>query len=188
MNRMIVTSILVLLYTTSLATTAFAEASFQFSMPGLQAPVDENVQGMRVVFLHGKNNNVSGFDLGFAAVAESVNQSGFSFNLGMSKITGSSSGCACSLLNLHEGEDSGLNGAFITIIKSAPNGVNSGFVNMTEGKSAVDFGGLSMSKESNTQVGFVTFTSKINNLQIGILNFAENGFFPMFPFFNYPKK
>lgn len=28
---------------------------------------------------------------------------------------------------------------------------------------------------------------RIEGVQIGLLNFAKNGFLPMFPFFNFPK-
>jgi hypothetical protein len=184
MTRLILSCCLVLLYSTA----AFAEASVQFNTVGFQAPKDPDVRGMRFVLLYGKNNTVSGLDVGFASFSESVTQSGFTFNMGLSKITGTSTGCACSLINIHEGDDRGFNGSFINIIHSVENGVNAGFVNITEGKSGVDIGGLSMSKESNTQIGFVNFTQQINSLQIGFLNFAENGIFPMFPFFNYPKK
>ena len=37
------------------------------------------------------------------------------------------------------------------------------------------------------RLGFVNVTRKIENVQIGFLNFAENGFLPVFPFFNLPK-
>jgi hypothetical protein len=184
MNKVILAIAIALLY----STTAFAQAGFQFAMPGIQAPENDDVKGMRLVFLHGKNQNVSGFDLGFAALSESVNQSGFTFNMGVSQVTGTSEGCACALVNIHSGTDKGFNGAFINIIKSIESGANVGFVNMTEGTSSVDIGGLSMSEKSGTQVGFVNFTEEITGLQIGFLNFAENGFYPMFPFFNYPKK
>jgi hypothetical protein len=184
MTRLLISITIALLYTT----TAFADTSFQFQMPGVKAPKGDNVKGMRLVFLYGTNNEVRGMDLGFAAFAESKNQSGFTFNMGISKITGESRGCACALINIHEGTDHGFNAAFINIINDATKGVNVSFVNMTEGTSAVDIGGLSMSKKSKTQIGFINFTEEIEGLQIGFLNFADNGFFPMFPFFNYAKK
>ena len=184
MTRLVLSLVFSLLYSTA----AFAAASFQFAMPGIQAPKDANVQGMRFVLLHGKNERVGGLDLGFAAFSESVTQSGFTFNMGISKVSGSSSGGSITLVNVHEGADSGLNGSFVNIIKSVDNGINVGILNITEGTSNVDVGGLSMSKKSSTQLGFVNFTQEITNLQIGLLNFAGNGFFPVFPFFNYPKK
>lgn len=169
------------------ASASFADASFQFNLAGLQAPEDPNVRGMRFVLLYGKNDRVSGLDLGFGSYNEAATQSGFTFNMGISRVTGSSSGCACALINIHEGSDKGLNASFINVIADADNAVNVSFVNMNEGNSNVDIGGLSMSKKSGTQIGFVNFTDEITNLQIGFLNFAQNGFFPFFPIFNYPK-
>jgi hypothetical protein len=184
MTRIILTAAFVVLYSTA----ALADASFQFQMPGVKAPAGDDVNGMRLVFLYGKNNSVRGFDLGFAAIAEAKNQSGFSFNMGLSKVTGTSKGCACSLINVHEGQDSGVNVAFVNVINDATKGVNVGFLNLTEGTSGVDIGAISSSKKSKTQIGLVNFTDEITSLQIGFLNFADNGFFPMFPFFNYPKE
>ena len=59
---------------------------------------------------------------------------------------------------------------------------------MSEGYSDVDLSGMGISNHSNVQVGFINITQKIDKVQIGFLNFAENGFFPMFPIFNFPKK
>lgn len=169
------------------ATTALAEASVQFSTIGVQAPKDPNVNGLRFVVLHGVNQSVHGLDLGLVSFSESATQSGFSANMGLSKITGQSSGFAGSFINIHGGHDSGINAAFVNIVEAMDHGVNMGFLNITRGYSNVDFGGFSMSEKSGTQLGFVNFTREIGNLQIGFLNFAENGFFPVFPFFNFPK-
>jgi hypothetical protein len=184
MTRLTLSFLIVLLC----STTALAEATFQFNMPGLQAPKDPDVLGMRFVFLYGKNQSVRGLDLGFASISESVTQSGFTFNMGLSKVTGASSGCACSLVNVHTGNDSGFNGAFINIVHAIEKGVNGGFVNVTDGFSNVDIGGLSISKKSTVQIGFINFTDEITGVQIGFLNVAENGFFPVFPLFNFPKQ
>ena len=169
------------------STAALAEASAQFNMPGVQAPKDPDVQGFRFVLLYGKNNRVGGFDLGFAAISETGTRSGFHANMGISLVTGNSSGAALSFVNVHSGSDTGFNGAFINTVKQLDSGVNVGFVNLTEGKSHIDIGGLSVSAKSDTQIGFVNVTKELTSLQIGFLNFAENGFFPMFPFFNFPK-
>ena len=51
----------------------------------------------------------------------------------------------------------------------------------------VDVGGVNVSERSTVQLGFLNITQKIRGVQIGFLNIAENGFLPMFPFFNFPK-
>jgi hypothetical protein len=185
MTKRLALSIFIILFGSS---TAFAETPFQFAAAGLQAPRDPDVRGMRMVLLYGKNQNVEGLDLGFAAVSEAVNQSGFSFNLGVSQVTGTSKGLASSLVNVHSGQDAGFNAAFINLVNTIDEGVNVGFLNMTDKFSNVDVGGLSLSDQSNVQLGFINVTKKINKIQIGFLNFAENGFLPFFPIFNFPKK
>ena len=179
--------ILALLVLILLPLSVQAETSAQFQMVG-RAPDDPDVNGFRLVLLYGKNKSVRGLDLGLANFSEQETFNGFSFIMGISRTSVSSSGCACSFVNIHEGKSSGFNGAFVNLVKNMETGANVGFVNVTENSSSVDIGGLSMSKKSKTQIGFVNFTEELGTLQIGFLNFAENGFQPMFPFFNYPKK
>ena len=170
-----------------LPATAWSDTGFQFQFAGAGVPDNSTrVDGVRLYLLSAQNERVSGFDLGFAALSEVETQEGFSFNLGISRVTGSSSGAAGSLVNLHTGNDSGLNIAPLNIVKKS-SGVNGGMLNITEGSSAVDIGMLNMSKKSQTQLGMLNFTNEIQNLQVGLLNFADNGIFPVFPFFNYPK-
>ena len=76
---------------------------------------------------------------------------------------------------------------FINVIQKNAEGTNMGFLNVTSGSSNVDISGLGISKESKIQVGIVNVTEKIESVQIGFLNFAKNGFFPVFPFINFPK-
>jgi hypothetical protein len=52
----------------------------------------------------------------------------------------------------------------------------------------VDLGGLNMSESSTAQIGFINITKEIKSFQIGFINMAENGFFPIFPFVNFPKQ
>ena len=171
------------------AMPALAEASFQFTAPGIRAPDDPNVDGFRLSILHGKAEKVSGFDLGIFSFSESTKTSGFGAIFGVAQISGVSSGFAGALININTGEALGVNAAFINSIKTVKDGgANFGFLNITKNYSALDIGGLSVSDRSKVQVGFVNVTKKIDKLQIGILNIAENGFFPVFPFFNYPKE
>lgn len=169
------------------ALPALADTSFQFSMAGAQLPPDDNVDGCRISFIYGSNNSVSSFDLGIASLSQSANSSGVSFIFGVGHVTGQSSGLAGALINVHSGEDTGANAAFINAVKTVKSGANIGFVNFTDGFSAVDLSGLAVSQRSSVQVGFVNITKKIETIQIGFLNAAENGVFPVFPFFNIPK-
>ncbi len=171
-----------------LATPATGETSFQFSAAGAQVPEDPDVNGFRLVLFYGKNQSVSGFDVGIASLSETTNASGFSMIWGLGKVTGRSSGLASSFVNLHSGQDTSVNAAFINSVKTLKSGVNIGFINVTDGYSNVDISGIGISKKSKVQLGFINITGEIETLQFGFLNFAENGIFPVMPLINFPKR
>lgn len=52
----------------------------------------------------------------------------------------------------------------------------------------LDLGGLNAAEESSLQIGFVDVAARITGLQIGFINVADNGFLPVFPFFNFPRR
>jgi len=170
------------------AGTASAETAFQFSAPGLRAPDDPNVNGVRFAIFHGVNQRVRGVDFGFLSLSETADLSGLGLVLGLGKVTGKmSGGAAISLVNVHSGEDTGLNAAFINRLNNAEEAVNVAFVNIADGGTMVDVGGVNVSDRSTVQLGFLNVTQKIRGVQIGFLNIAENGFLPVFPIFNFPK-
>jgi hypothetical protein len=165
-----------------------AETPFQFAAPNHQSPKDPSVNGVRLSILHGKNKSVRGLDFGLLSLSETSKLSGAGVVIGMGKVTGEMSGAAISLINVHTGRDRGLNAAFINRINSAVHAVNVGFVQIADGATMVDVGGLNVSNRSTVQVGFINVTEKITSVQIGFVNIAENGFIPVFPFFNFPRK
>jgi hypothetical protein len=55
MRHLIVCSLILFL-----AGTASADAAFQFTLPGLQAPKDPKVDGVRLSILYGKTQSLSG--------------------------------------------------------------------------------------------------------------------------------
>ena len=167
---------------------AFAEVPFQFAAPNLRTPDDPDVNGFRIVVLHGRNHSVRGFDLGFFSLSETGTLVGASTVFGVGKLTGNLNGLAGSLINIHSGEDTGLNAAFYNKVHTMKSGANFGFVNITDTYSMVDVGGANISDGSLVQVGFLNVTKEITAVQLGFLNIAENGFLPVFPFFNFPKK
>lgn len=164
------------------------ETPFQFAAPNHRSPQDPDVNGLRFSIFHGENESVRGLDLGLLSLSETANLSGLGLVFGIGKLNGDmSGGAAVSLVNVHSGNDTGLNAAFINKIHSAENGVDVGFVNIADGTTLVDLGGLNISNRSTAQVGFVNVTQKITGFQIGFLNLAKNGFLPVFPIFNFPK-
>ncbi len=183
MKRMILSFFLLIF-----ANVASAETSFQFSAPNHQSPQDPDVNGVRLSILYGKNQSVRGLDLGLLSLSETANLSGLSLVLGMGKVTGEmSGGAAISLINVHTGRDTGLNAAFINRLNVAESAVNVGFVNIADGATMVDVGGLNVSSRSTAQLGFINVTKEITGFQFGFVNIAENGFLPVFPIFNNPK-
>jgi hypothetical protein len=169
------------------AEAALAETPFQFAAPNLRAPDDPNVSGIRFAVLHGKNQSVRGVDLGLLSLSETTNLSGLSLVFGMGKLNGDMSGWASAFINVHTGKDTGLNAALVNRINTLESGANIGFVNVADGYTMLDLGGVNVSERSSVQLGFLNVTKKLTGVQIGFLNVAENGFLPMFPILNFPR-
>lgn len=168
---------------------AAAETGFQFGVPDRNFPDDPAVSGMRLSLLWGNNERMSGFDLGIFSVSQTRVRTGFALVGGMSRVTEKSDGAvALSFINYHSGTDTGANLAFINMLNNTKGAFNSGLIQIAEGETSVDIGGINVSKKSQVQIGFVNVTQEITGFQFGFLNMAENGFFPFFPIFNYAKK
>jgi hypothetical protein len=170
------------------ANTAVAEpAAGQIALVG-RAPDNPDVDGVRLSIIYGKNSSMSGLDLGFFSMSESEELSGAAFVFGVHRLTGGMAGAAAfSLVNLHGGNDSGFNAAFLNMLDSAESAANLGFVNIASGKTMVDIGALNLADESTAQLGFVNVTNRLEAFQLGFINVADNGFLKVFPFFNFPK-
>ena len=165
-----------------------AETGGQFAAPGIRAPSDPDVNGVRFSVLYGKNDSVRGLDIGLLSISETKTLSGVGLVLGIGKVTGEMDGGAhFSLINIHTGRDSGLNAAFINKLNEADGAVDIGFVNIADGETLLDIGGLNVSKSSTAQIGFINITDEIKGFQLGFINIAKNGFLPIFPFFNFAK-
>jgi len=168
---------------------AAAEATAQFAAAGFRAPDDPDVNGFRFVLLYGENTDMDGVDFGIISVNESATLTGVALIFGVHKLTSNMEGGAVfSLVNVHAGNDAGLNSAFINKVNNVEDGVNFGFVNIADGTTLVDLGGFNMAKSSTAQLGFINVTDEIKGFQLGFLNIAKNGFLPVFPFFNFPKQ
>lgn len=166
---------------------ALADAGAQIQLAGLRAPSDPNVDGFRFSLLYGDSERMRGFDLAGALLARSREFNGAGPWFAMAYVEGDSSGCLCSFANLVKGKASGATLGFINVIGDAPEGANIAFLNAIQGTSAFDLSGVVVSERSGTQIGFLNMTEHIENVQIGFLNIAQNGFLPVFPLFNFPK-
>lgn len=170
------------------ASAAFAEAGFQFAAPGVRAPDDPEVSGMRFSVLYGVNQSMRGLDVGLLSMSETSSMSGLALIGGVHKVTTEmSSGVSFSLMNYHTSRDSGVNGAFINVLNDTSGAFNTGFFILAKGATLVDLGGINMSQSSKAQIGFLNITQEIHAFQFGFLNMAKNGFLPIFPIVNFPK-
>jgi len=167
---------------------ASAEAAFQFALPGRNFPEDPEAAA-RISMFWGNNDRVSYFDLGLGAVSQTRHRSGLGLVFGVSRVTERSEGAVnLALVNFHTGRDSGMNGAFVNMVRDTPGALNLGFIQISGGTTTLDVGGVNVSKQSKVQIGFINVTKRIEGFQFGFINMAENGFFPAFPFFNYAPR
>ena len=144
--------------------------------------------GLRLSVIHGRNQSVRGVDFGLISLSETGNLTGFSAVLGMGRLDGNLRGAATGLVNQHRGTDVGLNVAVFNDVRRVRGGANVGVLNVVQEDSSVDLGGVNVSERSIVQLGVVNVTRNIRGVQIGFLNIADNGFLPVFPIFNFPKR
>jgi len=65
--------------------------------------------------------------------------------------------------------------------------VNIGLANIGLGESLIDIGLVNYSESTSFQVGFINATKKLDGLQVGLINYAENGVVPVLPIINFKK-
>ncbi len=171
-------------------TTVAAQADSapaQFSGPGFNAPDTNDVRGVRLAALYGKSGNMTGVDVALG-LSELDNMKGVSLPLfiGANRVRNEMTGLAIGLVNIHEGSDAGVNLGLLNLTQDV-NGLNWGAVNISEGTTLADVSLVNFSQQSTFQLGYFNKTDQLKGIQIGLLNCADNGFFPCFPIFNFPK-
>lgn len=68
-------------------------------------------------------------------------------------------------------------------------GAQVGAVNMVKGMRGAQLGVVNLGKEVNgAQLGIVNLGKQASGFQLGLVNFLDNGFCPVFPFFNFSCK
>ena len=187
MKKILITSIVFMLASFTFSAQAGGAAGAQFStLDGFNAPDNQTVSGVRLSILHGKTQNVKGLDMTLLAISEMDNFVGlsFPFGIGATRINNSMTGVAVGLVNMHKGQDTGLNMGFVNMTNNVK-GANIGTVNYSTGDTTFDMSAVNISQASTVQIGVFNKTKNLKGLQIGLINFAENGFFPFFPFFNF---
>jgi hypothetical protein len=162
-------------------------APVQFSFFDFNAPKNDEVEGIHFPAIYGKTGSVTGVDFQLLAISEMDNMKGVAFAfpfVGATIINNEMTGVTLGIFGWHKGQDTGVNVNAVNMTNNV-NGLNWGFVNYSTGFTVADVGVVSISKKSNFQLSIFNSTNDLQGLQIGLLNHAENGFLPWFPFFNF---
>ncbi|EGR1306607.1 phaC PHA synthase [Vibrio cholerae] len=171
------------------APAALASTPVMFSsIDNFNTPDANQVAGVRLSALHGKVNEVKGVDFSILGLSETDKTTGVNFGLffGASKVNQEMTGASLGLLNWNTGNTYGANLGFVNLTHDVK-GANLSFVNYSEGNTLVDLGAANFSNTSTVQFGLFNKTEKIEGVQIGLLNCADNGFFKCFPIINFAK-
>ena len=163
-------------------------AGFQFSVLDADFPPSDNVKGAKVGLLYSDTSKVTGLDLSLFGLSERDNMTGFDLGLffGAHKVNNEFKGVSLSLLNWHEGTDTGLNIGLVNYVNEV-RGVNFGGFNIINKQSIADLGFINYSESSLLQIGFINMAQNLEGIQIGLVNYAANGIFPVLPLINFKK-
>jgi hypothetical protein len=145
---------------------------FAFMNPLQVFDEDTSVTGFRLNTLLGVNNNVTGLDV--AAVAGQATGNFRGLQLGpVIQVEEDCTGAQIAILgNSVEGTLRGVQFAGLSAYASEGGGVQIA-------------GGLARATTlTGFQLGLMTYADEMKGLQIGLLNFNESGFLPIFPLFN----
>ncbi|HFQ5432469.1 TPA: phaC PHA synthase [Vibrio vulnificus] len=170
------------------STAAMAATPVMFSsINNFNAPDDSAVAGVRVAALYGKVDNLKGVDLAVVGLSETDTTTGVNLGIfGASKVNQEMTGASLGFFNWNTGQTKGVNLGAVNLTNDVK-GANVSFVNYSEGNTMVDVGAANFSDTSTVQVGVFNKTAKIEGVQIGLINCADNGFFPCFPIINFAK-
>ncbi|MEZ9229919.1 phaC PHA synthase [Vibrio amylolyticus] len=170
------------------SSVAFASTPVMFSsINNFNAPDENAVGGVRVAALYGKVDDLKGVDLAIVGLSETNNTTGVNLGFfGASKVNESMTGASFGFFNWNTGQTTGANFGAVNVTNDVK-GANVSLVNYSEGNTMVDVGAANLSETSTVQVGIFNKTAKIEGVQIGLLNCADNGFFKCFPIINFAK-
>lgn len=146
MNLLIMASVCLSLPMTSFAAGGDKPAQFAFLEPWQVFDKEESIGGFRFNLLYGVNKNVTGLDFGL-----------------VNKATGDVSGIQVGGVNFVEGDFTGWQSSVANFTEGDFVGLQTGFFN-SAGK-----------KMGGVQVGFYNVAGNLDGLQVGLLNFNNDG-------------
>lgn len=179
-----------LLACSALTLSGLTEAAtpIQISLPGLNLPAAQQVEGARASLLYGRTSSVKGIDLPVFALSDVNNFTGLQLGIffGAGRVRNQFGGVAINALNWHDGQDTGVNLGFVNLTNNVK-GLNWGAVNIARGNALANVGLVNYAERTTFQIGFINATKHLDGLQIGLANYAENGIFPILPLINFKK-
>jgi hypothetical protein len=153
---------------------------------------DRSVRGFRYSLLWGVNQDVSGLDISTVASRANGNVRGFQWPLFVNDVSGDFIGVQTSALNIANGGLTGLQlGIFGADTRGGRmRGIQLGLILGSFSKEVAGFQSSlianSMTSGRGLQVGGIfNVAEDMKGLQLGLINFNENGFLPVFPLFNF---
>ena len=172
----------------ALAGTAHASTPIQISLPGVNLPASQQVEGARASLLYGRTASVKGIDLPVFALSDVNSFTGLQLGIffGAGRVRDQFQGVAINAVNWHDGQDRGVNLGFVNLTNNVQ-GLNWGAVNIARGNALANVGFVNYAERTTFQIGFVNATKHLDGLQIGLANYAENGIFPILPLINFKK-
>jgi hypothetical protein len=145
-----------------------------------------SIEGIRLNLLYGYHQSVLGVDIGLVnRVADDF--MGFQW-LGLGWVNGRVVGVQWNYLaNIAAKDMTGFQLGIVNLVGAATLGLQMGGVNISSGSAK---GGQASfvnyaPRMEGLQFGLVNITDNLYGLQIGLVNIAKNGFFPVFPIFNF---
>lgn len=172
----------------ALCGAAHASTPVQLSLPGVNLPASNQVEGVRASLLHGRTSQVKGIDFPVLALSDVDNFTGLQLGvfLGASRVRSNFGGVAINAVNWHEGQDTGVNAGLVNLTNNVQ-GLNLGAVNIAKGNTLANLGAINYAERATLQIGLVNATKHLDGLQIGFVNYAANGVLPILPLVNFKK-
>ncbi|MGL5031630.1 MAG: VC2662 family protein [Aeromonas sp.] len=172
----------------TLCGVAQASTPVQVSLPGVNLPGSQQVEGFRASLLHGRTANVKGIDLPILGLSDVDQFSGLQLGvfLGAGRVRQQFNGVALNLFNWHQGQDTGVNFGLVNVTNNV-HGVNVGAFNVAKGNALANIGVVNYAERTTFQIGLINATQHLDGLQIGLANYAANGILPLMPLVNFQK-
>lgn len=133
-------------------------------------PAETNIQGIRLNLIYGRNESVSGLDIGLINHATTFK------------------GLQYGAVGISDSDFVGWQYHFVNIAKESVTGAQTGLFNSAGDMKGFQYGFVNTSDQMNgVQLGVVNYTQRMTRgLQIGVVNIiSEGGKFPVFPVVNW---